>query len=186
MASGAWIEYQLLDDVLPAKRNPRQHDIDEIKASITRFGYTSPLIVNEKTGELVAGHGRIEALKAARDEGQPAPRLIKVVNDAWHVPVVRGVEFDNEHEAEAYLLADNKLTELTTWIDDELAQMLQDIGDVTGTLEGTGFDESELVELLDSIGTQESGLRDSSTKEIDVNEFNFEHKCPKCGFEWDG
>jgi len=174
----AWIEYEPLDNITLAKRNPRQHDVEAILYSIIRFGYVSPVVVNEATGHLVAGHGRVAALKMAREQNVPPPRLIKVENDAWLIPVVRGVEFDNEHEAEAFLLADNKIQELTSWVDDELTVMLHDIQDATATLEGTGFDDS----FLDTLVT---GTPESSTQEIDPNDFDMQHKCPKCGFEFD-
>jgi hypothetical protein len=47
----------------------------------------------------------------------------------------------------------------------------------------TGFDPAVLGDIYDNNANQEE--KESSTKEIDLNEFNMECKCPKCGFEFD-
>lgn len=47
-------------------KNPREWDGDNLKitrASISRFGFVEPVVVNDRTGMLVAGHQRIAALK---------------------------------------------------------------------------------------------------------------------------
>ena len=57
------VEYMLLDEITEADINVKDHDIGAIHESMNRFGFTSPLLMNEATMKLVAGHGRIEALK---------------------------------------------------------------------------------------------------------------------------
>ena len=57
------VEYTKLSEILEADRNVKDHDIGAIHESMNRFGFTSPLLLNESSGKLVAGHGRIEALK---------------------------------------------------------------------------------------------------------------------------
>lgn len=124
----ARIEYVDLDVLARAKRNPKNHDLPTIRASILRHGFVAPLVENAKTGRLVAGHGRLEAVLAIRAETpDTAPRRVKVAGGKWFLPVVRGVSFPNEQRAEEYLLADNRLVELGGWDDASLIPMLQEI-----------------------------------------------------------
>ena len=56
------IEYMPLREVRGWDRNPKGHDTAELEESFKRFGFVTPLILDEGTGQLVAGHGRLEAL----------------------------------------------------------------------------------------------------------------------------
>jgi len=145
------IQYMPISERVSAKRNPKRHRLDEISGSIERHGYTRPLLINEKTGRLVAGHGRLKALCKMRDEGRPAPRRIRVDGDEWLVPVVRGVTFKSEKEAEAYLLADNRVGELGGYDDSALQAMLAEID----SLDGTGFDEGFFEDLTYKLESKE-------------------------------
>ncbi|HLE61636.1 MAG TPA: DNA methyltransferase [Pyrinomonadaceae bacterium] len=132
------VEYLPLSSLKPAKRNPKRHQIDTVLASMDRFGYVAPMILNERTGRLVAGHGRLESLKKAKKEGNQPPERIQVADSEWLVPVVRGVAFADDREAEAYLLADNQTTILGGWNDDELKEIIASLG-AEGVI-GTGFE----------------------------------------------
>ena len=49
----------------PYARNARTHSRKQVKqmaASIERFGFTNPVLVSDE-GEIIAGHGRVEAAK---------------------------------------------------------------------------------------------------------------------------
>src|SRR5687767_1642745 len=124
----------------PATRNPKSHQVETVLASMDRFGFVAPMILNEQTGRLVAGHGRLESLKRAKRAGQKPPDRIRVVGSEWRVPVVRGVSFADDREAEAYLLADNQTTILGGWNDDELKEIIASLG-AQDALGGTGFEE---------------------------------------------
>jgi len=134
------VEYLPLSSIKPAKRNPKRHDTKSILASIGRFGYTSPMLLNEGTGRIVGGHGRRDALKAAKAAGQAPPERILVKDGDWWVPVYRGIRFANDTEAEAYLLADNQTTILGGWDDKELKEILASL-EADGGLVGTGFED---------------------------------------------
>lgn len=134
-----WIDYQPLSSLQPATRNPKRHSIDIVQNSIRRFGFKAPIIVDERTGRMVAGHGRKQSLDDAKAKGQEAPPGIRVSNGEWLVPVLRGVEFDNDREAEAYLLADNQTTIAGGWNDSELEKILEDL-EADDLLGGTGFE----------------------------------------------
>jgi len=140
------VEYVDFEDIIKWPRNPKDHDSPTIQRSITRFGFTSPIIVDEKSGKLVAGHGRIESLRMLRKNRRPCPKGIRESNDTWYVPVIRGVSFDSENEAEAYLLVDNRLVEIGGWQDDMLAEILQGMDDSLKPY--TGFFQEDIDQLI--------------------------------------
>ena len=147
------IEYTALADLKRHPRNPKDHDLGAISRSVNRFGFTAPVIVDERTGYLAAGHGRIDTLAQLKAQGGEPPANIQT-NKAgeWLVPVIRGVAFNSDAEIEAYLVADNRLTELGGWNEPELAALLQDLAaQDTALLEATGYDGDDLQQLLDEL-----------------------------------
>lgn len=126
------IEYVKASTLERWPRNPKEHDLPEIKSSLARFGFVQPIALDERTKRIVAGHGRLEASLELKAEGAPPPKRVRVVAGEWFLPVLRGVEFEAESEAEAYLLADNNLTMARGWDLAELAEMLPDL-DLVGT-----------------------------------------------------
>src|SRR5699024_5971856 len=87
------ITYQPLDQLQPHPANPKDHDVGAVIASIHRFGIAGPIIVDQRTGYLLAGHGRVKALKAIRDDGGTPPEGVTVADDPdnageWVVPVM--------------------------------------------------------------------------------------------------
>ena len=146
------IEYVPLEQVRRWPRNPKRHNLTELNRSLERFGFVAPLLQDDRTGQLVAGHGRLEALLARRDAGKPPPKRIRLAGEDWAVPVLRGVRFDTEAEAEAYLVADNRLAEVGGWDEQELSDMLQRVtastNNAADALSGTGITVEELDDLL--------------------------------------
>lgn len=159
-AEGHRIELVPVDQLLEAKRNPKRHS-GEIGTSIGRFGYVEPIVVDERTGRIVAGHGRREALLGLKAKGAPAPAGVVAKGEDWLVPVMRGWASKDDAEAEAYLLASNKLVELGGWDNEALSAMLQDLGQADA-LEGIGFTSVEIDALLQAseAGKAAEGLTD--------------------------
>ncbi len=142
------IRYTPLNKILAWDRNPKTHAEGDIRASIERFGFTEPPIVDEKTGKLVSGHGRVDALRASKDAGEPPPEGVGVNKRGdWMVPVVRGISFQNNAEAEAYIIAANRLVEVGGWDDKSLSTMLEALNE-EGGLAGVGWSEKELDTIL--------------------------------------
>lgn len=108
--------------------------------SMGRFGYVAPMILDERTGRLVAGHGRLKSLNKAKADGDRPPDRIRIRNGDWQVPVVRGIAFTDDREAEAYLLADNQTTILGGWDEGDLKEIVERLGEA-GELVGTGFED---------------------------------------------
>lgn len=59
------LEYMRLDAIQRAPRNPKRHDLDAIQRSTDKFGVVEVPALDERTGKLVAGHGRLDAWSAA-------------------------------------------------------------------------------------------------------------------------
>jgi ParB-like chromosome segregation protein Spo0J len=104
------IELWPIDRLRPYERNPRTHSeaqVDQIAASIVEFGWTNPVLVDERGG-ILAGHGR---LLAARKLGLA------------EVPVIC-FEHLSEVQKRAYILADNQIALQAGWDDALLAEEL--------------------------------------------------------------
>ena len=144
--------YKLVDiyEVVPDERNSKDHDIGTLCQSMQRFGYTQPILVNTKDKKILAGHGRVLGLQTLKEQGYEAPKRILEDADKWFVPCYF-IDIDNKDEAEAYLIADNRLTELGGWIDDKLINSLEHILKQTGTLDGTGWDLEDVDDLIQDL-----------------------------------
>lgn len=111
-------------------RNTRLHDegqIEAIRASIREFGVTFPALVRE-SGVLIAGEGRVTAAKA---EG-----LIE-----FPVVVARGW---TEAQCRAYSIADNRLTDLSSFDATKLRIELSGLKAEGFDLDLTGFSDDAL------------------------------------------
>lgn len=137
-----------IEDLQPAARNPKKHASQQVQKSIGRFGFTEPIVLDERTMRLVAGHGRREALLEMQKAGQEAPEGVRVEDGKWMAPVLRGWSSRSDTEAEAYLLASNRLTELGGWEETSLAQILAELEEMDA-LDGVGFDNDYITKLLD-------------------------------------
>jgi len=171
------IRYEDLDDIISADSNPKDHDLGVLYQSMKRFGFTNPIIMNESTGKLLAGHGRLQTLQMMKDNGDDAPKRIDVAKDieddrieTWYVPVLYGVSIDNVSEAQAYLIADNRLTELGGWKPMDLMDNLTEILEETGNLDGTGYDLDDVEDILSDMESTTFDVSDSITELDDEKE----------------
>ena len=148
------IEWMSLDELLTRRHhgNPKRHDMAKLRAMIRRYGFVQPPTIDEASGVLVAGHGRLRALAELRDAGQRVPRRIQVSEKGdWMVPVLCGVTFADEDERDAYLLADNFATEAGGWDAEKLTAMLRKQGD--DRLTSLGLDEKKWSRLVTRMRT---------------------------------
>lgn len=138
------VELWPIERLIPYAANPRLHseiDIEKIAASILRWGWTNPVLVDEQ-GVLIAGHGRVAA--AARLGLKSIPVL-----------VARGW---SDEEKQAYRLADNELAARSSWDPDLLRSELGDLKFSGFGLDLIGFEPHRLEEILAGLGA--SGLTD--------------------------
>jgi hypothetical protein len=91
--------------------NSKLHSMEQLGDSIARYDFQDPMkfdsSLNGGTGGIVAGNGRLEWLLQAKKDGHAAPRGIKASGQEWFVPVVFGVEFQDENEAIAFSISHN-------------------------------------------------------------------------------
>ena len=160
------VEYINLDEIIEADNNPKDHDLGVLYQSMQRFGFTEPIMMNEHTGKLLAGHGRLQALKMIKDNGEKAPDRIEVDEDVWKVPVITGISIENVGEAQAYLLADNRITELGGWKPMDLMESLTDIIEETGTLDGTGYDLDDVETILGDMESTTFTVSDEVVQDV--------------------
>ena len=120
----------------PYKQNARRHSkkqIRQIADSIRRFGFTNPVMIGDD-GEIIAGHGRVEAARILGMETVPTVALSHL--DAT--------------ERRAYVLADNKLALNAGWDQEILALELQGLLDLDFDLSVTGFSTAEVDLVLEA------------------------------------
>ncbi|MGE0627577.1 MAG: site-specific DNA-methyltransferase [Hyphomicrobiaceae bacterium] len=146
------IEQWPLDRLSAYPRNPRTHSdeqVAQIAASMVEFGWTNPVLVS-RDGEVVAGHGRLEA---ARKLGLET------------VPVVV-LDHLTEAQRRAYVIADNKLALNAGWNEELLASELHALNGEAFDLGLTGFSEAELDALMAPLG-DEPGAADGGSEDAD-------------------
>lgn len=120
--------------------------------------------LNEVTGRLVAGHGRIEALRALKVQGGAPPKNVRYADGKWFAPILRGNAFESDEQATAYLVDANNLTlaggEMTAldmaaiWDMDGYAQLLA--GLATHDALPVTVDGDDLDLIIDTL-TKENG-----------------------------
>lgn len=140
------IELMPLTELAEWPGNPKEHDEATLDGSLDRFGYVEVIVLDEGTRRMVVGHGRRERLLERKRRGLEPPERVEVRADGeWLVPVQRGIAFDNEREAEAYLLTSNQSTIAGGYHEKRLAEMLSRH---TDNLTGIGWDPHEADALL--------------------------------------
>ena len=144
-------EYMSVREMLVAQRNPKGHDGPRIRRAIERFGFIDQPVLDERTGRLVSGHGRLEQLRELLDKGADPPDGIMRGEDGdWLWPVTRGWASRSDVEAETVIVTLNRLAETGGWSDlDGLAAILEQGRAVDDELlYVAGYTEGELDTLL--------------------------------------
>lgn len=120
-------QYIKISELKPYENNARTHSDEQIEAicnSIKEFGFINPVIIDENDMILV-GHGRIEAAKVLGIDEAPYRRITNLTED----------------QKRAYILADNKLSDLGGW-DEEL--LAQELGEIELDMSLFGFDNIDI------------------------------------------
>lgn len=128
------IESRSVASLKPYAKNARTHSdeqVEQLVASIEEFGFTIPILVDEK-GMVLAGHGR---LLAAEKRGMS------------HVPVMvaRGWRAEKKR---AYIIADNRLAENAGWNKLLLGNELGNLALAGVNLDVLGFAPGEIAALI--------------------------------------
>jgi DNA modification methylase len=126
------IVFRAIDQLKPDPANPRRHSkkqIRQIADSIKAFGFNVPILI-DRDGKIVGGHGRWLAC-----------HLLGITE----VPTLC-LDHLTPAQARAFMIADNRLTEIATWDDRLLAQQFKDLSllGLDFSLELTGFEMGEI------------------------------------------
>lgn len=130
-----------------ALENPKGHVGPRIRGAIEQFGFMEAAVLDERTGRLVHGHGRLEQVRAMMDEGEDPPDGVTV--DAagnWLWPVTRGWASRSDSEAHVAGVTLNRLSEIGGMADLEaLTRILDAANEVDpALLEVSGYTAREL------------------------------------------
>ncbi len=137
-------------NIQPHPENPRTHSkkqIRQIGESIKAFGFRMPLIVDQQT-RLVCGHARLEACKLIGMDTVPAVRVTDL----------------NDDQVRALMVADNRLSELSSWDDQLLGEHLKVLSDLdlNFDIESIGFDYGEIEQRVLALNEVDEGEDDGS------------------------
>jgi hypothetical protein len=115
-----------ISEILPYERNPRDHSqnqIEELKNSIRQWGWTMPVLVDEEK-MVIAGHGRLYAAQELGIDEVPC-----LMTTGW-----------SDEQKQAYVIADNKIAENSTWNQELYISELRKLDDVGFDLTLAGLD----------------------------------------------
>lgn len=133
-----------IDSVMPHPNNARKGDLTIIRESLRENGWYGTVVVQKSTGHILAGNHRWEAAKAEGFETIPV----------YYVDV-------DDVKAKKIMLADNRTSDIGTYDDEMLTQLLKEVSANDGTLEGTGFTDKDLMKLISSVSRERAGDDDT-------------------------
>jgi len=116
--------------------NARSHgdvNLAAIEASLKRFGQVEPLVIQQRSGRIIGGNGRVVAMKKL----------------GWTECDIVELDIDDA-TATALGVALNRSASLGEWNEPVLAEILKGL-DAAGQLEGVGFSSDDLDALLDQL-----------------------------------
>lgn len=101
--------------LVPHPKNPNKHpqeQVERLAKIIDHQGQRSPIVVSKKTGFIVAGHGRLEAMQHL----------------GWEKVAVDYQDFENEADEYAHMTADNAIGGWSTLDFSKINLDIQDLG----------------------------------------------------------
>lgn len=144
------IETRPIAALKASPHNARVHGAEQLRQlaeSIRQFGFNQPVLVDER-GEIIAGHGRVEAAKQAGLAEVP-------------VVVIRHLTEDRKR---AYMLADNRIALNSEWDEDALRRELEGLEAHFADFGALGFDGGELDRLFgEFVGEPGTSVLDDNT-----------------------
>jgi len=120
-----------INTVRPHPRNVRQGDIGAISQSLQGHGQYRPIIVQQSTGYIIAGNHTWKAAKSLN----------------WQNIAVHYLDVDDE-QALRIMLADNRTTDLSSYDDAALIDLLKELNETSAGLKDTMFDGNDLDDLI--------------------------------------
>src|SRR5260370_18160241 len=142
------IEWVAIEQLKLEPHNPRLHadrQVKQIAHSIKAFGFNVPVLADRES-TVVAGDGRVHG----------ARRL-----GLREIPVIR-LEHLTREQARAFSIADNRLSETSSWDDQLLGEILRDLAavELNFDLEATGFTMGEIDLRIEGLSASINGNPD--------------------------
>lgn len=129
-----------IEKLTPYERNPRTHDeaqIAQIAASIKEYGFTNPVLIDERGG-IIAGHGRVLAAAQLGLEIVPTITLAYLTDE----------------QRKAYVIADNKIALNAGWDMEMLAKEIEELSNENYDVDVMGFSAQEMDEMMASLAPE--------------------------------
>ena len=145
------IEQCTPSDLIAYSNNSRTHSDDQVNqicASITEFGFTNPILIDDDN-VIIAGHGRNTAAKQLKLDTVPCIRLSGLT----------------DQQKKAYVIADNQLALNAGWDLDLLKTEINELIVDEFNIDLLGFDDEFLDGLLD-VQTSEPLTDEDSVPEV--------------------
>lgn len=171
------IQVVSIDKIKPYPKNTKKHPQTQIDKLVKQLaqGFDQPIVV-DKNFVIIKGHAR---------------HLAALQMELKDVPIIMRDDLTDK-QVKAIRIADNKIAE-SEWELDILTQELNDLIDDVNLLD-LGFSQVELDDLLGEMSDDgvdyeygediDNNENQGHTKEIETDEFEFNHTCPKCGFQF--
>ena len=164
----AAIKQTSVKTLIPYANNARTHSeeqITQIADSITEFGFTNPVLIDEE-GNIIAGHGRCLAAKELGLDKIPTITITGL----------------SPEQIKAYIIADNQLALNAGWDLDMVRIEIEQLEEASFDIKLLGFDNlfmTSLYEVVDfGAGTEgDQGELDKLEPKLAI--------CPACGEEFD-
>jgi len=134
-----------IDDIKANPRNPKKHWVEKISESIREMGYIEPIVVDENN-MILAGHGRLKALK-------------EIGSEEVQVIVKKGL---TDEQKTKYMLLSNKIVEAGGWDYSLLEKFEEDI------LSSAGFSSEELDKIFEVEDTPEMFDLEKELAKLDI------------------
>lgn len=166
-----------IDQLIPLPDNPRKGHVEAIAKSYEVFGQRKP-IVAKRDGTVTDGNHQ----------------LLAAIQLGWSEIAVVFTD-DDDLTAKAYALAANRTSDLGTYDDDLLAEMLISVGEDLELLAASAYTEEDIARLLEASSTLSGDVlgigntkKQAPTEFGEIDPYNLEtqYRCPSCHYEWSG
>ena len=121
-----------VEDLIPYINNPRNNEnaVDKVASSINEFGFKNPIII-DKNNIVINGHTRLLASKKL---------------GLKEVPVIVADDL-SEAQVKAFRIADNKVSEYSSWNNELLNIELEQLEELNFNMEAFGISIFEPIEF---------------------------------------
>jgi ParB-like chromosome segregation protein Spo0J len=150
-----------IGDLIANPRNPNRHPAEQVALlakNISELGWRHPILVSKRSGYIVAGHARLEAAKLLKCQTVPVDLQ----------------DFRDDAEELAYVIADNRIAELSDIDQVAIKDLLEEIDTGGIDMALTGYSAAALEDMMTAC-VPESNEGGNENGQIE---------CPKCHHRW--